>query len=252
MTLADEINRMIATTLENSEFTSASDNMAGTVKNKLIQINQQDNPDLEAELEKTIQGEDEDGAESPLEIKTGKQNKLTSDKVKRFDAGQVGDISRMPTEQFKNITDLASDPIGFVIGKFTKKLGKGVVKGGIIGLLAIALVPIIQGIIEEFQKPGRLFDIRFKRNLKRELLLFRKREEKEKLRRGASRVIVTTIPRLRGGANQTFDSFRSLGANIPVFQGDSFDLRPTQGSPGSISKQQGIRNKKGGNAFTGN
>ena len=218
MTLADEVNRMIRTTLENSEFTSASDNMAGSVKNRLIQINQQDNPDLEAELEKTISGEDDDGTTSPSDIKMGRQVKLSKDKIKTFETGQVGEIQKMLPNQFGNIKEFAVNPSTFIIGTVFKKLAKG---AGVI-ILVTLITEAVKLIIEELLKPGRLLDIRFKRDIGKEILAFRRREDKQKQAQGYARIIVTTMPRLRGGQDQVYDSFREIAAGRPVFPEGTF------------------------------
>ena len=90
----------------------------------------------------------------------------------------------------------------------------------------------VQWIISELMKPGRWLDRRFRREIENEILRFRSREEKQKLNQGLSQIIVTSTHSLRGGAGQTFNSFRQLGSGQPVIQEKRFVSVPldTSGS----------------------
>ncbi len=227
MTLAEEVNRMIETVLRNATFTSASDNKAGTITNELIEIGQVDAPDLEAQIEDIIKDKD-----SPDEKKTGEVIKESKTKIKTFEDGQVGEIQRMLPAQFGNVKAFAANPSSFLFTAFFKKFAKG---AGVL-LLVTVIFEAVKLIIEELLKPGRLLDIRFKREIGKEIIAFRQREEKQRLRQGFSRVIVTSSPTIRGGQGVVFDSFRELQAGNPVFQNDTFMTEGPKGTPLSKSK----------------
>jgi hypothetical protein len=223
MTLSEAINKMIQTAFEGAEITSANP----THINRLIQLNQLDNPDLEDEIKDAV-------GESPPQEK--KEIKKTVKTVKNFDAGNVGEVARMSTEQFGNIRQMALNPFAFVMGAIAKKVPK-VAKGGVAGpagiIAALAFLiaeEVTKIIIRELQAPGRPFDVRIKRKIQDEILIFRRREEKAKLLRGFSRIIVTSQPRLRGGQFQTSDTFRMLGGGGSITGGQS-----GIGAPGASS-----------------
>ncbi len=219
MTLSEQINRMIQTVLESADFTSANP----THINHLIQINAIDNPDLEDELKDII---------DDTSIKGNKEVKDNIKKVKKFDAGNVGEIQRMTTEQFSNIKTLVNDPVQLVFGALAKKIPK-VVKGGVIaGIIFVVAEEVTKLIIEELQKPGRPFDIRLKRKIEDEIIIFRRREEKAKLLRGFSRMIITTMPGLRGGQHQASDTYRMLGGGGFIPGGESGIGAPQAPLPG--------------------
>jgi len=217
MTITETINRMIRVAIEGTEITSANPTHINTV----IQLNTVETPDLEDEIVEAI----EEGT-----IKGNKELNDTKKKVKSLDAGQVGEIQRMTTEQFGNIKQMASDPVQFVFGAMAKKIPK-IAKGGFVAGFAILVgQEVLKFIVQELQKPGRPFDIRLKRKIQDEIMIFRRREEKAKLLRGFSRIIVTTMPRLRGGQFQTSDTFRMIAG--PGIEGAPSGI----GSPG-ISNQ---------------
>lgn len=214
MTLAESINKMIQTAFEGAEITSANP----THINHLIQLNQVDTPDLEDELKSSI---------SDTTIQENKPVQDSIKKVKMFEAGNVGDISRMSTAQYGNIKQMAVNPFGFVMGAIANKVPK-VAKGGIGGpagiIAALAFLvaeEVTKIIIRELQAPGRPFDVRLKRKIQDEILIFRRREEKAKLLRGFSRIIVTSMPRLRGGQHQSSDTYRMLGGGGSIPGGQS-------------------------------
>ena len=233
MTLSESINKMIEQILSSSTWTSAGG--ANPVDNFIKEVRGVENPALEDDIKDAIQ-------DSSI-----KQNKAVNDnikQVKKMEAGNVGDISRMTTEQFGNVVSFSKDPVSFFFGAFGKKFIKRLVssKSFQVALIMIAAEAITKTIINEMQKPGRPFDIRFKRTIQKEILIFRRRQEKEKLKRGFSRIIVTSIARLRGGQYQTYDSFRAIAAGSPPLI-EGFDVKqPTAASiPYGTSKKHGHR-----------
>ena len=165
MTLAQEINRMIRTALESLEITSAGG--ASPNINTVIQVNQEDNPDLEALIR-----------EGSLDTESAKQ--------------------RFTSSQFGNLKEFVSNPAQFMIQTVFRKFAKGA------GIFALALIifEAVKWIISELLKPGRFLDLRFKRDINQEIIAFRQREDQQRLKQGFSNIIITTTPRLRGGQGQ--------------------------------------------------
>jgi len=141
-----------------------------------------------------------------VDIKQQKDTNETIKKVNRFDKGNVGDLQRMTSQQFGNVRDLARNPFNFVIRTVFRKFAKGV---GVLFLVAI-IFEAVKFIISELLKPGRLLDIRFKRDVATELLAFKRREDQQKLVQGFSQVIITSMAGLRGGQGQTYNTFNHI------------------------------------------
>ncbi len=182
--LTDAIRRMIDTL----QISSAS---PGHI-NEVLQVDP--SIDLDAALEEALKD---------TSVKTQKDTIETNKKVKRFDEGNVGDINRMTSQQFGNIQEFARNPFTFIMGSVLKKLTRGV---GVIALVGI-IFAAVKIIINELLKPGRFLDRRFKRDITKEIIQFRRREDQQKLRQGFSQIIITTMPRLRGGQGQTYNTF---------------------------------------------
>ena len=198
---------MIETVLNGAEFTSANPDHI----NELIAINTTENPDFEVEIKKIIRetgqgrfvGGDHD------EIKKDKQSlKDVTSKVKSFEKGNMADINAFTSNQMGNVRQIATDPGGFMFRTFMKKFTKGL---GVIAL-AMIIMEAVKWIISELLKPGRMLDIRFKRDISKEIIAFRRREDQQKLKQGFSNLIITSSPRLRGGQGQvtnTLDMVRN-------------------------------------------
>ncbi|KKK97979.1 hypothetical protein LCGC14_2647360, partial [marine sediment metagenome] len=118
--------------------------------------------------------------------------------VKGWNKGNVGEIATLSQQQFGNVMQFAKNPFTFITGAFMKKFAKGA--GAI--LLATIIFAAVKTIIGELLAPGRLLDRRFKRDIRKEIIAFRRREDQQKLKQGFSNIIITTMPRLRGGQNQ--------------------------------------------------
>ena len=107
------------------------------------------------------------------QVKKDKQAfKDVKDKVTIFDKGNVGEINQFTSAQMGNVRQLATDPTGFIMQTFMKKFAKGV---GVIAL-ALIIMEAVKWIISELLKPGRMLDIRFKRDISKEIIAFRQRE----------------------------------------------------------------------------
>jgi len=226
--ISEIINGMISKVLESSEFTSASPGHINT----LIQINAIENPDFESKIKEIIKEETKNVIEKPddSKVKQEKKLKIVEDKVKGFEKGNLGDIHNFTSEQFSNVKDLASDPAQFIFRSFFRKFARG---AGVIGL-ALLIFEAVQWIISELLKPGRWLDRRFRREIENEILRFRSREEKQKLQQGFSQIIVTSTHSLRGGQGQTYNNYRQIGSNQPVFQEKRFVDEPLDTSGGDL------------------
>ena len=206
---SDLINSMIETVLNGAEFTSANPDHI----NELIAINTTENPDFEVEIKKLIK--ENSGTKSGGVGDAGDQVKkdkkaLTevTGKVKLFEKGNMGEINNFTSSQMGNVRQIATDPTGFLIQTFMKKFAKGI---GVIAL-AVIIMEAVKWIISELLKPGRMLDVRFKRDISKEIIAFRRREEQQKLKQGFSNLIITSSPRLRGGQGQvtnTLDMVRN-------------------------------------------
>ena len=192
MTLADEINKMIRTVLDSSTWTSAGGK--NPVDNFIKEFRGIENPNLEEEIKEQLE------ISSTGQIKEEKQENINS-AVLAFEVGNVGKLEKLSSQQFGNLQGFARDPVNFVFGTITKKLGK-FARFGVFAFFAILIEQMIKFALNELMQPGRPWDRRFKRVIQEEVLLFTDRKEKEELRRGFREVRVTTRQGLRGGAGK--------------------------------------------------
>ena len=142
----------------------------------------------------------------PEELQNSKEGKKitdSADKVSEYELGNVGDIQKFTASQFGNVKSFALNPFGFIIGALIGKFAKG---AGV-AALALVLFSVVQFIIAELMKPGRLLSRIFRRIASQELLIFTARQEQEELRYGTKQVIITTRPFLRGGKGQVSGNY---------------------------------------------
>ena len=197
-TLAEQIKQFFEDMLTVTDFTSASPQFT----NKVKQFNPVSLPDFEATIRESTETED-----------IQRQNEIDDavETVTSYKRGNVDEVARFSREQFGNVKGFATDPVGFIIqgvfGKFAKGAG--------VAALALVFFGVVQFIISEMLKPGRFLDRRFRRDITNEILAFRSREEKQKLRQGRSNIIVTTIGGLRGGEGQRASSYRAYAGLMP-------------------------------------
>lgn len=177
MGLTEEVRRMI----ESLRITSASPAHVNFVS----EIDEM--PDLDAAI-KEAQGQDTEF------IKDREATTNAVKDVKRFKQGNVGKMQRLSTTQMGNLVAFSSNPFGFVSRTILRKLFKGV---GILFLIEIAR-QVADIILQEFFKPGRIFDVRFKPFIDKQVILFLQRKEQQELKQGFKQVITTTTGGLRG------------------------------------------------------
>lgn len=223
--LTEAVRRM----LESLQITSAS---PGHI-NEVLQI------DPGIDLDSFLPGGDE-----PDVKRERKKIDDTSKKVKRFDDGQVGDIQRMTTEQFSNIKELAKNPVGFMIRRVFGRFAKGVA----LVAFAFILVDVVKYVLDVFLfAPGKPWDKRFRLMIEKVVLQFRRREEEQMLKQGLRQIIITTMPGLRGGQGQTYNTLNhvrtgTLPANLGIPKIASADLAAGI----SFSKNKGRARKASG------
>jgi hypothetical protein len=233
---SDLINSMIATALKSSYIVSPRFD-----DYHIEEVNIIESPDFEKDIRDLVKeasinktggfGDAED------QVKKDKQSlKDVTKKVTLFEKGNMGEINAFTSAQMGNIKQVATDPTGFIIQTFMKKFAKGI---GVIAL-AMIIMEAVKWIISELLKPGRMLDVRFKRDISKEIIAFRRREEQQKLKQGFSNLIITSSARLRGGAGQmvnTLDLVRNN--NFP----ENIGMAPIQivASGVSLSKGNGRR-----------
>lgn len=169
-----------------------------------------------------------------IKTKETEANKKTKKTVEGWDKGQVGEIQRFSSNQFGNIREFARNPFTFILKNVFGKVAKG---AGVIAL-AVIIFEAVKFIISELLKPGRFLDRRFKRDIDNELLQFKRREDQQKLKQGFSQIIITSMPGLRGGQGQTYNTFDHVrDRTLPQIGQPAILL---QSSGVSFSKNKGV------------
>jgi len=181
MGLTEDVRRAI----ESIKTTSAGGK--NPVVNTVLTIDEM--PDLDAAI-RDSQGLDADF------LKDKKQTEDAVKQVRVFQAGNVGTLQRMSTAQMANIKAFSAAPFAFVTRSIFRKLFKGI---GILFLIEIAR-QVADIILQEFFKPGRLFDVRFRQQIDKQVIKFLTRKEQQELKQGFKQVITTTIGGLRGSS----------------------------------------------------
>jgi len=212
--ISNKINEMIQAMLESAEWTSANP----THINTFIQANTVDNPNFENDIKKIVG--------------TTKEGKT----VAKWDKGNIGEISRFTTAQTGNLVRFVSNPLQFMLGAFVRSRGGGVI------VLAIAIFAAVKLIINELLKPGRLLDVRFKRDINKEIIAFRRREDQQKIKQGFSNIIISSMPRLRPTNGNQITNTLNMAAGRQSFP-DMIGANPMMivSSGVSISKSKGGR-----------
>ena len=222
---------MIQKAVESMEITSANP----VHINRVIQINELDNTDLDSIIAK--------GSENTGDPKEQKKTDAALKKVELWDNGNIGEIQRFTSAQWGNLRDFVSNPVQFMVQAVFRKFAKGV------GVAAFALLifEAVQWIISELLKPGRMLDLRFKRDIRDEIIAFRRREDQQKLRQGFSNIIITSMPRMRGSPNQAAQTTNTLDSvrrgEFPENIGQDPVLIEASGV--SLSKSKGRRTFRG-------
>lgn len=181
MGLTEKIQQIVLDALKGSRITSAS---PGHI-NEVIDTVFTTSPNIDNEIENLI-----------------KENKIfsglgnTKEKVEQMEKGNVGKIMAMSSAELGVLQSFMRNPGGFVFGTVMRKFAKGA--GAV--TLAVILFETIKIVMEEFFKPGRIFDTRFRETIDRQILVFMDRKEQQELRQGFKSVITTTILGLRGSS----------------------------------------------------
>ncbi len=246
--LSETINQMIRQVLLSSTWTSAGDTK---VENFIREFRGEDNPDLESEIKEIIgegkakkkpgvSNQDDDGNKIVKNIKT--EIRKQKDQLKLLSEGNIGAIKDFSTSQMTNLQNVVNDPSGFIMRGFMKKFAKGV---GVLIILELVRQAIKLG-IEEALKPGRWLDRRFKRDITKEILAFRKREDQQRLKQGLSNIIITSRAGLRGGKGQAVNTFNMVAGRqkFPDSIGMDPFIAETSGMDLSRSKGERFRNRR--------
>jgi hypothetical protein len=214
MTLADTINQMILKIVESLEITSANPTHTNTV----IQANEMDTPDIESMINDSLKESGDAGALGELKSKFNK-----------LEDSPLGEIGNMTSAQTANFKSLLNNPSQFIMGTFMRKFAKG---AGVVALIAI-IGEAVKTIVLELFKPGRMFDIRFKRDIRNEVVAFQSRQDQQNVKQGFSSVIITSMAGQRGSYNQAMQSTNSLDltrtGQVPANYGFNPLSMPSQG-----------------------
>ena len=187
--------------------------------------------ELEKQIEKIEKRRKIKKKKTSDEILLEKKQKLNTLQIKEFKQGPVGKINKFTSAQFANLRQAATNPGAFIVGAFTKKLGKyggAAVRGGIYAMIALLVYETILFVIDQLMQPGRWLDRRFRRIARVETLNFYERTLQEELRHGYQEIRVTTIQGLRGGESQV---------NGNLFEFSSTTTGILQSSPYRSSQQ---------------
>ena len=226
---------MIKTILQSSTWTSAGQTR---VDNFLNEFRGETSPDLNAAIKEVVK--DQGGASKTDDVEFTKQKKQVAEstkQLKKIDKGNLGDMQRFTSSQFGNIKQMATDPAGFIISTFIKKFAKGV------GIIAFALIIFesVKWVISELLKPGRFLDLRFKRDINKEIIAFRRRDDQQKIKQGFSNIIITTQPRLRGGQGQITNTLNMVAGREKFPENIGYSPIMQIASGVSLSKGNGRR-----------
>lgn len=204
--------------------------------------------DLEKEI-KTIKDRIKKGIDSkdPKVIKERLEAKKDRLLLQEFKSGPVGKLQNFTSEQFSNLRQAATNPGQFILGAFTKKLGKYggmAAKGGIYAMIALLVYETILFVIDQLMQPGRWLDRRFKRLARLETMNFYERTLQEEIRHGYQEIRVTTMEGLRGGASQVNGNFFEFSSGATgLLQSSPYrssqEVYKSQNAAGSITDTQG-------------
>ena len=167
--------------------------------------------------------------------------------VKNLKQGPAGQLNAFTSEQFANIKRAATNPGQFILGAFTKKLGKvggAVARGGLIGLIALIVYETVLFVLDQLMMPGRWLDRRFKRLARLETMNFYERTLQEEIRHGYQEIRVTTMQGLRGGASQVNGNlFEFSSGATGIIQSSPYrssqDIYQSQNSNGNTTDSRG-------------
>ena len=196
---------------------------------------------IETKLKKGVDPRDPKVIKAKLEAK---KNALL---LKQFKQGPVGKLNSFTSEQFSNLRQAATNPGAFIVGAFTKKLGKyggAAAKGGIFAIIALLVYETILFVLDQLMQPGRWLDRRFKRLARLETMNFYERTLQEEIRHGYAEIRVTTMQGLRGGASQVNGNFFEFSSGATgILQSSPYrssqEIYQSQNASGNSTDTQG-------------
>jgi len=107
-------------------------------------------------------------------------------------------------------------------GMLLSKIGMIAKAAGPVGVVIAAVIGGIMAgkqLTDWLQAPGGFWDIRYKREIYREMDPFLQRREKQEINIGLRVVRVTSIPAVRG-QNQVFSTLEAVKKGIPIYDGE--------------------------------
>ena len=208
---------------------------------------QEEIDNLEKEI-KNLKKEDKKKKEKTL-VEKKQDLETQKDRIlrRRFKTGNVGKLNQLSSEHFANLKRAATNPGQFLLGAFTKKLGKvggALAKGGIVGIIALIVYETVLFVLDQLMMPGRWLDRRFKRIARLETMNFYERTLQEEIRHGYQEIRVTTMQGLRGGASQVNGNLLAFSSGaIGILQTSPYrssqDIYQSQNSNGNTTDSRG-------------
>ena len=113
-------------------------------------------------------------------------------------------------------------PTGGKAGMMMSKIGMIAGRMPLIGSIITGVIGAIMAgkyLTDWLQSPGGFWDIRYKREIYKEMDPFLSRREKQEINIGLRTVRVTSIPAVRG-RNQVFSTLESVKKGIPIYDGE--------------------------------
>jgi len=208
---------------------------------KEIQELEKEIKEIQNRIKKGVVPKDPEAIKEKLEAK---KDRLL---LQEFKKGPVGKLQNFTSEQFANIRQAATNPGAFIIGAFTKKLGKyggAAAKGGIYAMIALLVYETILFVLDQLMQPGRWLDRRFKRISRLETMNFYERTLQEEIRHGYQEIRVTTMEGLRGGASQVNGNFFEFSSGATgIIQSSPYrssqEIYTSQNAAGGVTDSQG-------------
>ena len=112
---------------------------------------------------------------------------------------------------------------GAKAGMLMSKIGLIAGKIPLIGTIVAAVVGAImvsKQLTDWLQAPGGFWDIRYRREIYKEMDPFLSRREKQEINIGLRSVRVTTAPAVRGTGTQVFSTHEAVRKGIPIYDGE--------------------------------
>lgn len=208
---------------------------------KEIQELEKEIKEIQNRIKKGVVPKDPEAIKEKLEAK---KDRLL---LQEFKKGPVGKLQNFTSEQFANIRQAATNPGAFIIGAFTKKLGKfggAAAKGGLYAMIALLVYETILFVLDQLMQPGRWLDRRFKRISRLETMNFYERTLQEEIRHGYQEIRVTTMEGLRGGASQVNGNFFEFSSGATgIIQSSPYrssqEIYTSQNAAGGVTDSQG-------------